>query len=189
MLKFGHFRKLALLVIFVFLAVLILGCTPQETLEAPVVEEPAAEEPAEEPAVEEPVAEEPVAEEPAEEPAAEEPATEEPVEEPAVEETSITILIPDNPVAFNGLNTDTANYYIDPAAPINAKYARSNNFVDDPRFVGGSLRLAPHSPCRDPQGLFNITGVDILGHPRDSRPDYGAREYLEDALERVRRRR
>jgi peptide/nickel transport system substrate-binding protein len=107
MLKFGQFRKLALLVIFVFLAVLILGCTPQETLDAPVVEEPAAEEPAEEPAAEEPVAEEPVAEEPAEEPAAEEPAAEEPVEEPAVEETSITILIPDNPVAFNGLNTDT----------------------------------------------------------------------------------
>ncbi|MCP4200065.1 MAG: peptide ABC transporter substrate-binding protein [Proteobacteria bacterium] len=39
----------------------------------------------------------------AQQPAAEEPAA----EEPAAEETSITILVPDNPVAFNGLNTDT----------------------------------------------------------------------------------
>ncbi len=43
-----------------------------------------------------------------EEPAAEEPAAEEPAaEEPMAEKTSITILIPDNPVAFNGINTDT----------------------------------------------------------------------------------
>ncbi|MBC8335184.1 MAG: peptide ABC transporter substrate-binding protein [Anaerolineales bacterium] len=41
-------------------------------------------------------------------PAAEEPAAGEPAaEEPAAEITSITILIPDNPVAFNGINTDT----------------------------------------------------------------------------------
>jgi len=41
-------------------------------------------------------------------PAAEEPAAEEPAaEEPVAEKTSITILVPDNPVAFNGLNTDT----------------------------------------------------------------------------------
>jgi len=39
-----------------------------------------------------------------EEPAVEETAA---VEEPAAEKTSITILIPDNPVAFNGINTDT----------------------------------------------------------------------------------
>lgn len=44
----------------------------------------------------------------AEEPAAGEPAAGEPAaEEPAAEITSITILIPDNPVAFNGINTDT----------------------------------------------------------------------------------
>ena len=51
----------------------------------------------------------PAAEEPAGEmPAAEEPVAEEPAaEEPMAEKTSITILIPDNPVAFNGLNTDT----------------------------------------------------------------------------------
>ncbi|MFN2236712.1 MAG: peptide ABC transporter substrate-binding protein [Anaerolineales bacterium] len=90
MLKYGHFRKLGLLFILVFLAALVLGCTPQETLETPTVEEPAVEEPV----VEEPVAEEPIAEEPE-------------AVEPAAEETSITILIPDNPVAFNGLNTDT----------------------------------------------------------------------------------
>ncbi len=93
MFKFGHFKYLALVVILIMMAVLILGCTPQETLEAPP-EEPAVEEPA----AEEPTAEEPVVEEPAEEPAA---------EEPAAEKSSITILIPDNPVAFNGINTDT----------------------------------------------------------------------------------
>jgi len=98
MFKFGHFKYFALVVILIMTAVLILGCTPQETLEAPT-EEPAVEEPA---AVE-PTAEEPVVEEPAEEPAVEEPAA----EEPAAEKSSITILIPDNPVAFNGINTDT----------------------------------------------------------------------------------
>ena len=84
MLNIRHFKKLTLLVIFILLAGLIFGCAPQETLEAP----------AEEPVVEEPAAEEPVAEEPA-------------AEEPMAEKTSITILVPDNPVAFNGLNTDT----------------------------------------------------------------------------------
>jgi peptide/nickel transport system substrate-binding protein len=113
MMNLGYNKKLVVIVILVMLAVLILGCTPQETLEAPpeepaaeepAAEEPAAEEPAEEPATEEPAEEEPVVEEPAEE----EMATEEPAEEEVVaEETSITILIPDNPVAFNGLNTDT----------------------------------------------------------------------------------
>jgi peptide/nickel transport system substrate-binding protein len=89
------FKKLVLVIIFVFAITIIIGCAPQAT-EVPV-EEPAAEEPAaEEPAAEEPVAEEPVAEEPA----AEEPP-------PPAEKTSITILIPDNPVAFNGINTDT----------------------------------------------------------------------------------
>ena len=90
MLAIGHLKRVTLLVTLVLLAVLIFGCSgPQETLEAPT-EEPAAEEPA------------------AEEPAAEEPAAEEPAaEEPADELSSITILVPDNPVAFNGLNTDT----------------------------------------------------------------------------------
>jgi peptide/nickel transport system substrate-binding protein len=84
---------LGLIVIFVLLTMSLSGCTgAQETPEkpAPAVEEPAAEEPAaEEPAAEEPVAEEPVA------------------EEPAAEETSITILIPEDPVVFNGLVVDT----------------------------------------------------------------------------------
>jgi len=45
---------------------------------------------------------------PAEPAAPEEPAEEETAaEEPAAGKTSITILIPDNPVAFNGVNTDT----------------------------------------------------------------------------------
>ena len=35
MFKFGHFKYLALVVILIMMAVLILGCTPQETLEAP----------------------------------------------------------------------------------------------------------------------------------------------------------
>jgi peptide/nickel transport system substrate-binding protein len=82
--KAGHFKMLSQVAILVVLVGLILGCTPQETLETPP-DEPAAEEPA------------------AEEPAAEEPAA----EEPAAEETSVTILVPDDPVAFNGLNTDT----------------------------------------------------------------------------------
>jgi peptide/nickel transport system substrate-binding protein len=44
----------------------------------------------------------------AQQPAVDEPAVDEPgVDEPAAEKTSITILIPDNPVAFNGINTDT----------------------------------------------------------------------------------
>jgi peptide/nickel transport system substrate-binding protein len=71
--------------IFALMGALIFGCAPKETLEAPAADQPAVEEPA----VEEPAAEEPAA------------------EEPAAEKTSITILIPDNPVAFNGINTDT----------------------------------------------------------------------------------
>jgi peptide/nickel transport system substrate-binding protein len=86
--------KLTVAVVLIMLTVALFGCAPQETLEEPVVEEPVAEEPA----AEEPAAEEPAVEEPAEEvPVAEEPA----------ELSSITILVPDNPVAFNGLNTDT----------------------------------------------------------------------------------
>jgi peptide/nickel transport system substrate-binding protein len=94
MFNFRNYKKLALVFTFIFLVTLILGCTPQETLEAPT-EEPAVEEPATEaPEVEEPDTEEPEVEEP-------------PTEEPMAEETSITLLVPDNPVAFNGLNTDT----------------------------------------------------------------------------------
>jgi len=78
MFSFSQFKKLALIVIFVLLVGLIFGCAPQETLEAP-----------------------------AEEPAAEEPVAEEPAEEPTAEETSITITIPEDPVAFNGLIVDT----------------------------------------------------------------------------------
>jgi peptide/nickel transport system substrate-binding protein len=80
--------KLLVAIMLILLTVALFGCAPAAT------EEPAAEEPA----AEEPVAEEPVAEEPvAEEPMAEEPAA----------ETSITILIPEDPVAFNGLIVDT----------------------------------------------------------------------------------
>ncbi len=56
------------------------------------------------PAPAEPAGEEPAAEEPAtEEPAVEEPA----VEEPMADETSVTMLIPEDPVALNGIVTDT----------------------------------------------------------------------------------
>jgi len=90
--------KLMVAVMLILLTVALLGCAPAAT-EEPVAEEPAAEEPA---------AEEPAAEEPAaEEPAAEEPAAEEPVAEEPAAETSITILIPEDPVAFNGLIVDT----------------------------------------------------------------------------------
>ena len=78
MLKIGHFKKLALVVTLILMATLVFGCAPDETLEAPT----------EAPSVGEPATEEPAA------------------DEPAVK-TSITILIPDNPVAFNGINTDT----------------------------------------------------------------------------------
>ncbi len=95
-------QRLILVIIFVFLVTVVFGCGQQAT-EAPA-EEPVAEEPA----AEEPVAEEPAAEEPAaEEPAAEEPAAEEPVAEEPAEKTSITILIPEDPAAFNGLVVDT----------------------------------------------------------------------------------
>jgi len=78
MLKLGHYKKLALVVTFIFLATLVFGCAPKETIEAPT----------EGPGVGEPATEAPAAVEPA-------------------AETSITIMIPDNPVAFNGINTDT----------------------------------------------------------------------------------
>jgi peptide/nickel transport system substrate-binding protein len=77
MLDLGRNRKLLLGVAFLLVAGLLFGCALDETQAPP----------------EEPVGEEPVGEEPA-------PAKPE-------EETSITILIPDNPVAFNGINTDT----------------------------------------------------------------------------------
>ncbi|MBG7609571.1 MAG: peptide ABC transporter substrate-binding protein [Anaerolineae bacterium] len=78
-------RVLVFGLIALMLMISLVSCTPK-----PAAEEPGADVPA------------------AEEPAAEEPAAEEPVvEEPMAEETSITILIPDNPVAFNGINTDT----------------------------------------------------------------------------------
>ncbi len=78
MLKLGHFKKLALVVTLILMATLVFGCAPKETIEAPTKE----------PGVGMPATEEPAA------------------DEPAVK-TSITILIPDNPVAFNGINTDT----------------------------------------------------------------------------------
>jgi len=92
-------RKLWLLTAVMIIAALSLfACAPAETL-APA-EAPPEPEPTE--------AEAPPAEvEPTEAP----PPEEEPVEPeeppPPAEETSITILIPDNPVAFNGINTDT----------------------------------------------------------------------------------
>ena len=73
-------KSLVFGLITLLLIISVVSCAPK-----PAAEEPAAEEPA------------------AEEPAAEEPAA----EEPSPEKTSITILVPDNPVAFNGLNTDT----------------------------------------------------------------------------------
>jgi peptide/nickel transport system substrate-binding protein len=85
MLKRRNLKILVFVAIFALMGALIFGCAPKETLEAPAADQPAVEEPA----VEEPAAEEPAA------------------EEPAAEKTSITILIPDNPVAFNGINTDT----------------------------------------------------------------------------------
>ena len=89
-------RTLWLLIAVVMLAAFALSaCAPAETLEP--TEAPPQESPTEAP---------PVEEEPSEAP----PPEEEPVEPeapPPAEETSITILIPDNPVAFNGINTDT----------------------------------------------------------------------------------
>ena len=92
-------RTLWLLITVLLLAAFTLNaCSPAAT-EAPTEEVAPEEEapPPEEPA--EPVEEAPPPEEP------EEPA--EPEEPPAAEETTVTILIPDNIVAFNGINTDT----------------------------------------------------------------------------------
>ena len=92
-------RTLWLLITVLLLAAFTLSaCSPAAT-EAPTEEAAPEEEapPPEEPA--EPVEEAPPPEEP------EEPA--EPEEPPAAEETTVTILIPDNIVAFNGINTDT----------------------------------------------------------------------------------
>jgi peptide/nickel transport system substrate-binding protein len=93
-------HKLWLLVTVIIIAAMSLfACTPAETLtptEAPPetvpTEAPPEVEPTEAPEVE-----------PTEAPPEVEPTEAPPVEE----ETSITILIPDNPVAFNGINTDT----------------------------------------------------------------------------------
>jgi peptide/nickel transport system substrate-binding protein len=75
-------KFIPLLVTILLVTAFMVGCAPpQETLPEQPVEE----------------VEEPPAEEEADEPAAEETAV----------ETSIVILVPDNPVAFNGLNTDT----------------------------------------------------------------------------------
>lgn len=89
-------NKLALVVIVLLLAVTLFACGPQETLtEAPPPEEA-------------PTEAAPPEEAPTEAAPPEEAPTEEPTEPPPpAEETSITILVPDNPVAFNGLNTDT----------------------------------------------------------------------------------
>jgi len=90
-------RTIWLLIAVVLLAAFALNaCAPAETLEP--------EAPPEEVATEAPPEEEPEAP-PEEEPEA--PPEEEPEAPPPGEETSITILIPDNPVAFNGLHTDT----------------------------------------------------------------------------------
>jgi peptide/nickel transport system substrate-binding protein len=92
-------RTIWLLITSLLLAAFVLSaCAPAAT-EAPP-EEVATEEEA--PPPEEP--EQP----PADEPPAEEPPAEEPEEPPpAEEETTVTILIPGNPVAFNGIITDT----------------------------------------------------------------------------------
>jgi peptide/nickel transport system substrate-binding protein len=78
--------------VLIIAAMSLFACTPAETL-APTEAPP-----------EEAATEAPPAVEPTEAPPPEEEPTEAP---PPAEETSITILIPDNPVAFNGLNTDT----------------------------------------------------------------------------------
>jgi peptide/nickel transport system substrate-binding protein len=90
----GRFNKLALVFIFVLLVFTIAsGCGPQATI---IPTEPTQ-------AVEKPAEAAPT--QPPEEAATELPPPTEPP--PAPEKTSITILIPDNPVAFNGVNTDT----------------------------------------------------------------------------------
>jgi peptide/nickel transport system substrate-binding protein len=84
-----------LIAVMIIAAFALFACAPAETL-APT-EAPPEPEPTE--------AEAPPPEvEPTEAPPPEEEPTEPP---PPAEETSITILVPDNPVAFNGINTDT----------------------------------------------------------------------------------
>ncbi|MCK4900582.1 MAG: hypothetical protein KAS38_17505, partial [Anaerolineales bacterium] len=85
-------NKLALVVVILILTATLFACGTQETLtEAPPPEEA-------------PTEAAPPEEAPTEAAPPEEAPTEPP---PPAEETSIVILIPDNPVAFNGINTDT----------------------------------------------------------------------------------
>ena len=83
-----------LIAVLIIAALGLFACAPAETLVP-------TEAPPEEAATEAP----PPEEEPSEAPPEEEP--EEPEAPPPAEETTIVILIPDNPVAFNGINTDT----------------------------------------------------------------------------------
>jgi hypothetical protein len=96
-------HKLWLLVTVIIIAAMSLfACTPAETLTP--TEAPPEEAPTEAPPAVEPTEAPPPEEEPTEAPPPEEEPTEPP---PPAEETSIVILVPDNPVAFNGINTDT----------------------------------------------------------------------------------
>ena len=76
----GRYKKLHLVVTLILLAAFAFGCAPKEA-------------PPEQPA--------------ADQPAADQPAADQPAADDTAAMTSITILIPDNPVAFNGINTDT----------------------------------------------------------------------------------
>ena len=77
----GRYKILTILVTILFVAAILAGCAPQETLDTPP-DQPAADEPADEP-------------------------SDQPADDAMIVESSIVILVPDNPVAFNGLNTDT----------------------------------------------------------------------------------
>jgi peptide/nickel transport system substrate-binding protein len=70
------------MVTLLIVAALMVGCAPEETLEEPP-EQPPADQPADQPAADDTAADD------------------------TAEKTSVVILVPDNPVAFNGLNTDT----------------------------------------------------------------------------------
>jgi cytoskeletal protein RodZ len=88
-------KILGLLIVLVVLIISLSACSIQETpTEAPPPEAAPTEAAPEEAPTEAAPPEEAPTEEPSEPP-------------PAEEETSITILIPDNPVAVNGINTDT----------------------------------------------------------------------------------
>ena len=78
----GRYKILTCVVTLFIVATLAVGCAPKETLEAPP-EQPPADQPADQPADDDVAADE------------------------TAEKTSVVILVPDNPVAFNGLNTDT----------------------------------------------------------------------------------